>query len=547
MSTLQISSGFAFGTGVGRNDLRPVGVVIDENVLNVDLDYVIGSGLVLSGIVEDYRYVQDVNVQVIPGYFYLGDRECYCFNNKGTQVSNAEDTESGSLIFMQQYPDGPCPIELDDFTQGFLVPRDEECHGASPIIVSRYPGGTFSSESGVPFDTVMSSRVPVSGVPESGLPWIFGPDEQFAKTYDYWREGYILPPDAYAYDFRTNAIVLYESGNPLDEYVVEFELDNQPFSVDLNLNPLITVPDDYLLCLATQDDSGGDEYPESIYISVSQETVKEETIQVVVEVVSNLGNSLESVPVELVIHRPGLVIAGTSVADEDLDGVPFFVDNGPVYDRLTVNAGILVENGVQLSGANRIAGNEVVIRSAGYLYPADEAVVEQDGVVVSPAENFGYSTTVTTDSYGRAYANYRGPSRIASEFDVEIVARVGAITGSVLIQVVSSQDEGRLAIAATSERAYAAQTALNEDVPVVLEVPLDCICPSELQAEELDLHLGQVYENNLRLFYNTSEVEVLDGRLVAHFNFHANMSRYMLKYNRDPMIRALDQRSVYGV
>lgn len=402
---MKFSPAFSFGTGTGEDDLRPIGVtVIEDNTLETvnTLQDIVSMG---SGEVTSYGRV--VNLDILPGFFYVGDRECYLFNEKLSQVSRV--TLSGGIysIKLKAIPDGPLRA---GYASAFSDEEEEielMSRGSSPIFVHRFASGQLTSL-GVPLNQLISSETGLSGImgytrtsqpsgqivsgDVANYPWYFSPITPYAKGYEYWRSSKTLPYDRYEHDVRSNSIYLSGDVASLsDEYLIEYEGRNEPLLVPCDLSPMYRIPEGGIVCMTPSGVPSG-EAPYRINTYLEKDILAGEVTTVGVEVVSELGNPLQGIPVRAFLRRKDFMItsgevvysgvvmlSGVMISGEVVDEVRHILsipvisgcnqlrDATHIYDEIVVPPGELSYGDVVTAGAARLSGNRVLIPSIGYL------------------------------------------------------------------------------------------------------------------------------------------------------------------------------------
>lgn len=269
MKPISVNKLFSSGTGVGKNDLRVTGVSIEETIAGIDVSTIIGDGSLVQNALRASDYKYTLNPTVMPGYFYISDKEFYMYNVKTTQFSRA--VLSGELVVIQllAYPDS---------INSYYEDNEEIVEGgAAPIIIEQFSSGELSNK-GVIFDIVINTEdgspygfgyrrtlVPlsdgvtyplISGEP-GDYPGYVSPLNRYEKCQEEWYTSNILSEADYYYDISTNSIILSGENNEQflgKEYAIHWESINEPFSVNgINLNPIEAIPENNILCLSVEN------------------------------------------------------------------------------------------------------------------------------------------------------------------------------------------------------------------------------------------------------------------------------------------------------
>lgn len=566
MSALKVSDNFLSGTGVGESDAVPVGVSLYKQVAseeNIDETMLVGSGIVLSGLVEAYE--EKVNFNTVPGYVYLGDREFYMFGDKITQVTKGElsgiveDGTSGIVLALRlkEFPDGVRPIYFEDIQS----PGEEEeiSYGASPIIVRMYPSGTLH-DIGVPYDYAISSEEGINGVlgyrmrydlDPSGtvvsgevadFPWYMTPLSRFGKMYDPWRNDSLIPPDLYEYDFLTNSILIHPSGESFSsgqlngEYVVEFEGKNEPFETGLDLSPLTTFPELAIVCLSPTGDNVTEEVG-SLKLYTTKTRVKNERVTIVVEARSKTGNRLGDTDVDFYIERPNMTAGVTLPAI--LDGKPLYYGPYHAFDEITLPSADIIEDGAIIASDHRIDG-KAYLRASGFL-----SGVPTNG---EDLQEVGYRVSAKTDSMGFAHIVYTTPSGgVFSTQDIQIRAKAGDIETITGISLLSEAEDLLLG---TDQYEYNTILYVSGIVPMgglaMVPVISGCVSPSSMTACRVDDFVTTLASDLVPTMAQALSFEVIAGEPYVGFNLYESGVPLVVNYPMHINTTKLDGRSVYG-
>ena len=558
MKTIKISDIFTSGTGVGDDDLSPAGVSLYEQgsaAEQYEELMFLGSGVVISGDVSTYEERVDFNV--VPGYFYIGDREFYAYNEKVTQVSHPYPSGEYNIILLKDFPDGPRPSYLDKVL--YLSDEvEDKRYGPSPITISTLSSGTLE-DLDVPLDTIINSSTGIgdrlgyrmdyttnpsgdviSGEVES-YPSYFSPLERYSKCYEYWREDNVVSPSKYEYDFKTNAIILHESDELTDEYIVEFEGKNEPFSTELDLSTLVSYPEDSMICLSPADEV--EEEIGSVQVYTSKKRMYNETITIATEVKSTTGNRLRNIDLDIWLKRKDMVSSSTTAYRE---GEPLLYDSGHVYDTLEIDTGLpqqseVYENGLLIANDHRIDGN-CWVRAAGYL------VVPEDYQSEIPTSGPGYHVTAVTDDMGFAHVHYTAPSGVLSTIDLEIEVIASGEIGTADITLLSETEEvhGFVEDYYIYGYIHTSGTVVSSGSLDVL-IPADCSSPSSMILYYASNYFMSLYEGADPTGYNPSEFIYIEGSPPSvRFDSVSQTDGFVVKYLKDINSTKLDGRNSYG-
>lgn len=460
-------AGFNFGTGVGDNDLKIIGLAQGESIGDIDLSTLIGSGELVSNITDDTDYTHQLNFVAIPGYFYVGDVECYMFSNKGSQISHPI-VSSGTLL--DTYDSGVTYIKLKDVPDGISTfvstigksnsTIQSKETGAAPIIVHRFTSGSLSSYHSV-FDRAIYSSSGTGGV--LGYTYVLSgevitttispgeieawpaptsPLSKIAVTSSYWNSGSALLPNTFQYDPEYNCIV-FEDGvvSTSDEIIIEFESANEPFIIkDIDMSPITTFPDNYVLCMTTDDVISG-EIPSYIKINSTKDMVSsKDTADITVEVFSKYGNRLEDQDVLIQVIRNDLSI--TTVGGSDPDPIGYL----KYYPYVVCHSGELINDHFDL------------ISISGDLYQNDKLIFSGNGILNIPSCgyitsgeipeipwilscDFTSSVIVRTGAQGISHVSYISPAIITTPIDISVYASINGITKSVDLKLVPDKSD----------------------------------------------------------------------------------------------------------
>jgi len=558
MKVVKISNLFTSGTGVGDDDLAPDGVSLYERG-SASTQYeslmFLGSGIVLSGDVEEYE--ERVDFSVVPGYFYLGDREFYAYNEKLTQVSHPVPSGEYNVIELQQFPDGPKPSYLDRILY-LSDDVEDKRYGPSPILLSSLASGSLESLD-VPLDTVISStsgvcgglgyRVDysyhVSGEVISGevdnYPGHFSPLQRFSKCYEYWREDDQVSPAEYEYDFKTNSVIIHKSGELTDEYIVEFEGTNEPFSSGLDLSTLVSYPENSIICLSTSETVSGE--VGSVQVYTSKKRMYNETVTVSIEVKSINENRLGNIDLDIWLKRKDMTSTGTDLYRE---GEPLLYESGYVYDSLEIDTGLpqqasVYENELYVSSDHRIGGG-CWVRGAGYL------IVPGDYQSDTPMSGPGYHVTAVTDDVGFAHVQYIAPSGTLSTIELELEVTAGGVVGSADITLMSELGDVKAFVEDYYLYGYtytSGEVVSSGDIDI--PVPTDCVSPSSMELYYASDYLLDMYDGNDTTAYKPASFIYTEGMApYVRFESVSPTDAFVIKYPKNVDVTKLDGRNSYG-
>lgn len=507
---LNIYKEFTFGVGTGEHDLLVTGISNREEYQGIDIDGILGSGEIRETIRNQGDYSQHMSFSITPGYFYVGDRECYAYGRKCTQITHPVYS-SGSID--NPYPSGIMYLALTEVPDGMIsyaLPgidnpggKPDTSGGAAPINVSRFEPGVLSAHTPL-YDTIIYHDTGVSSlpgyreIPETGefiegddptWPAYCSPLSRFTVFNSYWRENDpMLPPDQYIYDFEYNAIILYDSGTLDHEYIIEFEGLNEPFDItELNISPLESWPENSILCLTLDDtNTAFTEEPYEIVIHTSKTIVQDETIPIFIEVRSITGNRLEGEDIRIRIVRPEIAIHPQQWSSGNAhyyEGSPYAVCSsgnisGVIIDAVQFPSGVIYEGNVCIANEHRI-NNAAYVRSAGYLcYPYNSDIYLSGSI----PEEAGYELVVTTDVNGIGTVWYHAPYTISSSFNIIIRAEIPSNSGIIEelpIALISNTEEVCYSLPVNdfwTDRYIREHFSISGEYCVRL--PLDCISPS---------------------------------------------------------------------
>lgn len=432
MRNVSIYSGFNFGTGNGENDLRIIGLAQEEVIGEIDIASMIGSGEMISNIAEEGDHEHQLNFVAVPGYFYVGDLECYCYNSKITQISRPI-ISSGEVSDV--YESGVAYIPLREMPDGLTVfvnyPRISnnievsKTSGAAPINVHRFSSGELSSRHAV-FDRTIYSQTGIGGTlgytfvlsgetettvikagEDTDWPAEVTPLSRTGVFSSYWNSTSSMSQDTYQYDPEYNRIVFADGAvRSSDEIIIEFEGANEPFIIrNIDMNPTIMYPDSYILCLSPESDSFK-EVPAVINVYSTRERMgSRDFADLAFEVLSDRGNRLPNSAVDIELTRGGIILSGSP--DTDLPFSSFNVcHSGDVasahYDTVYLS-GELYKDEVLISDRDGYR----IIPSAGFI--TEESLPEY---IWQITDIYGTKLTTYTGEHGIGRVTYISPSYI---------------------------------------------------------------------------------------------------------------------------------------
>ena len=569
---LKFSPKFRFGTGVGKNDLVVEKIDTDEFIGDVYVEGLIGDGELFHEIESKYSYSFDISPYIVPGYFYIGDRECYAFGEKITQFAKPVTENGITYLELLQYPDGMFPRYMDSDAQ--KEARDNK-RGAAPIIVSKFAAGTLEGIN-VVFDQPISSENGIDGINgycDNGLddvsktevivgdpanwPWYFTPLERYSKCYDYWREDNVLPLSKFTYDFFNNRIILRGTLTQDDlnsEYMIEYEGSNTSFKAPrISMSPLDRIPEDAILCMTT-DTNIESEYEGIIEISVPKKQVYSELIPVTIQVKSKDGNRMPGVTCEARLLRSNIVSTVLPVSEPFLQ---FYRGPGSweMFDAITVQNGIIYEGSQLLCNSNRISG-KAIVRSAGKLYPQTREVYDAYlGSAVLPP-NGSDVLTLVTDENGIAILYYLAPRNTGGSIGVSIRISTGIAESEEMV-VLPVDDHSSPYLFDTNPinntwETVQEVTGETVNTSVFVQIPVTCISPSSVGICTYPEYVSSAmagtapdYSYPIAIHKNRT-IGGTVRELVAEYSITPSAdNKYMMVYNKSVKDSRLDERNTY--
>ncbi len=546
-----------FGSGTGKSDIFPVAVVVDETKNEYDSFEFVDDTLLLSGVLGEY--LQRVDLLTTPGYFYLGDRELYLFGEKITQLSVPVQSGEQYTIKLFRIPDGAC----NDAARYYMNEYDEYDSvnlSASPIFIRRHPSGELSSM-GIPFDVPISSisglsgelgyrtgmlngsGVVLSGEPDS-FPWYFSPLERFAKGYEFWRSGEVVPYDGYEYDLLTNTIILDEVEEGY-EYVVEYEGANEPTLCGIDLSPLVVYPESWVLCLSPSGELFPDEVA-SVNLLIASSRISGGICTVEAEVLGETGNRLSGREVEFSVGRRNLTLGnGGNI-------VPLTLGTCTVlggYDMVYAPSGIIRHDGTTIASDHRLHLS-ALIPSAGYFCTSGGF-----------PENNPYGSGTTTDRYGIASAPYLVPPSLSRTSNVVFTATCEGVSCSREVILVSEARDVVYSIDDMYQSDWMCTTgSVWESGRVAIPLPSGAISPSSVYLSTLsgiidDLYLARFEEDYTKArqlgdFSGSGIVDIAfsgDTMLLVYDVPNYSGEPLIVSYLTDVADTYLDGRNCYGL
>jgi hypothetical protein len=505
MSNIKILEDFISGTGTGKYDLKPLDIEIYDNQYKIDKTAYIGG----SNVEAPFSYIQNIDLRVVPGFFYIHDREFYLYNEKITQVSKATlDQEKGLYkIELKELPNGAGTINFQKYIDNELSSRFDDPTGNPPIIVQKYPEGTLSTLN-VVFDEKISSRDGLSDgygyirengtvkpPSESTFPGLFDPFSRFEKCPDHWYENeHVLKFSDYYYDIKTNSIYLY-NGDPNSEYVITFENLNIPLRTRIDLNPLTTEPGNYTLVITPQE---AEQIPAQIKITYSNDTTHSEPIAICISIKDSNNNPIANyeVSVELIsdiIKHNGNYIVGTSRKTKT------FNSKGPKYDAISVAEGDIV---TFINTNTNISSNNII--RGDFLIPSIGVITDRD---LRNVNLYDFSMqedcpqpfiSKNTDNRGNIFLNYYPPGDFKFDQDISVKVKAGDITNTFIIKL-TSKDWHRYNIPGLKQKniKIVPSTYHYDEILSTLIIkapaPESTIFPTTLQAQNKDEFLMSLY------------------------------------------------------
>jgi len=569
MRNLVFSSSFLSGAGTGKNDVKPVSLEVleveDSSSARLSPLFVMPEG---SGTLN-YQAVTEL--YIMPGYFYLGDREFYAFGEKGTVFARPVIDDGQAVICLPDFPDGALPITDTGDTEEPAV-TSPEVNGASPIIVRRYPSGTIEALR-VPSGVVISSEVGYSGTVGytldnnlSGMvagevpdwPWFHNPLSRFGKTFEYWRQddvasGEILSPDLLTYDFEYNRIIL-PSGSSIGDYdyIVEMELSNEPFPLGVNFSPLDFYPEDVFVCVGPSGVIDSEEAG-AVAVRAGRSRARGEVVTVSAEVFSTDDNRMAKAPVTFWVERPLLRVDGTAVSGIPESYEAVIMDDLLLYDVMELPSGSISENGIIIANDHRIDG-KTMIPSAGYL-----SGVVPAAYVDATTDFNGFATCrlVTAFSVPRPVPITINASCGQASGSVALLVRPSGVTGVYTgpdpldvytiddVDPDSSADYAIVSGAVLSEGHCYCGT--DSSATLALVVPSGCVSPTSIE-----VYGRQAWYENIYLGTTPTPMKPIgifrysDHWLIAAFDGVLDDSEFIMKYPIVASVAQVDGRSRYG-
>lgn len=581
------------GTGTGQSDIAPIGISIVEIKNEFDLNVFVGIEALLSGELGAYSCTMELSVT--PGFFYIGDREFYLFNDKLSQVSRAIASGEYWVIPLGEFPDGVGNRRYLDYArdQQRIIERMP-----SAMFLSQFSSGELTGLS-IPVDVIFSSRtgyLDVAGYTlgsgevvegEVAFPGWFSPLSRFGRGFEYWNSGeLVVPPDAWYYDLPTNAIVIptgeldVASG---DEFYIEFEGRNEPLYLNYDLSPDRVMPDDYILTISPSGEVGA--VPETVTIHLADRWIGEETIGAAIEVRNADGNLIDAiVTVDLAMSLEGsdggtfsdrypLETSFVSLVSGEqgvFDLVSVTVPSG--LDELLAVAGLddcyLLHDDVVLATPHRIggAGGYACIPSVGYLrigeVPVRETTLSVAGeslIVIDSPPAVGPHRTVTLSAtagdvgtsgelvlFGSGEDTYYADDPALHLFygrpdHVYYASQTGELI------------DGPLGSVSGEEYAFPAGTVVD-DLYTYIRMPDDCLSPSSLALVTLG-ELANAHRNAAEYGYgldramglSPDHLRVISGSIYTAYDYVMTGEMVTIRYPRAVRTTVLDGRDRYGI
>lgn len=499
MRNLVTKSSWTTGAGVSEKDLYPSKVELVDNQYLFESTAYIGGDALQSGDTQ-FTYIQETDVRVNPGFFYIKDREFYAYNEKITQFSRQQHNNNLSYVTLLELPNGTGTINYGEFLAGNYSNRTEDIFGTPPIIVRYFPSGTLESI-GVVFDEAISSRngidkqmgyrMDLSGDIVSGdtdtFPDYFSPMSRFTKCPEYWVESNVLKYDEYSYDYLNNRIIM-ESGEPGTEYMIEYENLNIPFRSGIELNPLKTAPGDYVLVI-TPDDTEQNTVPGNVLIDLSNDITAGDQVNIRVRITDTNNLEISGEPVELSIFADDLTLSGDSyvgVIDGNMRTPYYFNLSGAMYDYIPAAPG----DTISMAGISQLLTAQIVedgtkfyIPSYGNLFPYDYSPVEWRAYNLSGCPYSPYLSGAT-DDFGYFRAIYVPPAKILGDMNIKLRVKVAGLSDGIKeIRLSSNRGNKLLQMYKPSFTEYLGYNTVAYDygtTSVILKSPEDILFPTDM-------------------------------------------------------------------
>jgi hypothetical protein len=413
---MNILGDFRYGVGCGAKDLRISYKTLARRAGGETLNNsMLLDEYMATSIYEDTS--DPLGIYVIPGYCYIGDREIYVYNDKITEILPVITDETGTYIELTGRPDGIMPMYWDKFDTMYI---DEEIeYGYPPLLLYPLSSQTIT-DLRLYTETIISSTDGISISDEEygmgysydeyeylfigevdNYPFYFSPLERFAKCPEYWREESIAPLNynTYEYDLLTNRV--YINVNPNSEYIMlNYEGKNEPFQIDMSLSFLRNLPENFIVTLETNTDTGEETDRINIYCNTVYSTG---TMDIVIELLSTTGNRLIGKEAFISLKRKDI---RTIVDSVDYTSEAYLYNSDYCIDIINMDPVELWENDTYISSDHRIDGN-IYISGVGYLKDQDD--------------NVGNNFILNSDNNGIIRINYIPPVNL---FNVDLELQV---------------------------------------------------------------------------------------------------------------------------
>lgn len=561
---LKILPGWNSGTGIGESDLKVSFLEMYDNSYEFESSAVIGISGDLEEQASQIEYRQHIDVRINPGYFYIHDREFYCYNEKITQLSYGSLDENYNIrIPLLELPNGAGTINYVNFLNSEYTNRSDDEFGTPPILVKYFNSGELeeigvpvdikiSSRDGIGFDlgyrmegeTVLSGDFEISGEPY--YPSYFTPIDRFSICPQYWVDNHCLQYDQYSYDFITNEIIIY-SGDPSLSYLIEYENLNIPFRSEVELNPLYTAVSDKVLVLNSIS-QGVNNVAHNIKLSISNIFTNRDPIIISAFVTDSHDNPCIDTNVNVSIRELSMLKNSQPVYGHERTSY-MFIESGPMYDLIHVDTEDTLEfNGVRsvVTAYNKTDDN-FIIPSCGVILPGNERPDKWIDYNNSPITNPA-SRNISTNDQGYINFTYYPPALIRSDSTIRVYATADEITGYIDINLTSIYAQGQSPSNRSINSTYdytPAASVLSGDMAIV-NLPYNVIYPTDVIAYNYDEFMINQWAGGSTNSEPTFDVNLyMSGdEVLIQSSFNIN-NDLMLRYGRIIPATGLDQRSMY--